>query len=477
MRLLCLVSVLLFITAPASGATTSSGLGAGGEVADEAVRAALSLPPGYKRDIVLRAVSRNLRLFGHPDAGIRAALAMTDRGASELPSSPGAPMPQSTQHFRIHSCDVGIWSEEDGSVAATPSAREAWADRCILERDFHWIGLPPVSLVRDVASGLPTGETKAAVLAMLIRLYADAATLRFATDELERGDAGFPSGVRAWLRELLAEPEVLYRLGQKAEALAAGRSATSFHARAGLIRLLVGDGDAESAITLFETLSQTPPPFGETCLGWFGSVGGLGLADLGSAVSPAPSIGAFLDGLPGSVTFRKACPDGLGADLEVEHLVAAGRLDAAIAYARRDLDQPFLLVDVLLQAAEVRVRQKDIERARILAIEAGSSLPPFDPGDPADPAPAGAFASFDMGPTDELPDRNFGERHGDTHRRFKVIQLLAAVGAVAEADALARAQPSGALRAVALSAAVAGRAGLRFDTQAPMLSVIDGGDL
>ncbi len=75
------------------------------------------------------------------------------------------------------------------------------------------------------------------------------------------------------------------------------------------------------------------------------------------------------------------------------------------------------------------------------------------------------------------PKRNFGERSGDTGRRFQVIQLLAATGAASEADALARAQPTGGLRAVALSAAAAGRAGMRFDDQAPMLSEIDKNEL
>ena len=67
----------------------------------------------------------------------------------------------------------------------------------------------------------------------------------------------------------------------------------------------------------------------------------------------------------------------------------------------------------------------------------------------------------------------FRSRGGDTGRRVHLVQLLAAAGASDAADTLARRQPAGALRAVALSAAVAGRAGLRFDDQAPMLETID----
>lgn len=77
----------------------------------------------------------------------------------------------------------------------------------------------------------------------------------------------------------------------------------------------------------------------------------------------------------------------------------------------------------------------------------------------------------------EQARRNFGERSSDTGRRFEVIRLLTATGAVVEAERLARLQPEGALQAVALSAAVAGRAGLRFHDQAPSFSSISASDL
>ncbi|MEE2916918.1 MAG: hypothetical protein VYB32_07580, partial [Pseudomonadota bacterium] len=72
-----------------------------------------------------------------------------------------------------------------------------------------------------------------------------------------------------------------------------------------------------------------------------------------------------------------------------------------------------------------------------------------------------------------LPPYRTDERSGDINRRFELTRLLAAAGDADAADTLARRQPAGALRAVALSAAVAGRAGLRFDDQAPMLETID----
>lgn len=76
-----------------------------------------------------------------------------------------------------------------------------------------------------------------------------------------------------------------------------------------------------------------------------------------------------------------------------------------------------------------------------------------------------------------MPGGNIGETSGNTRRRFQIIQMLAATGAAAQADALARKQQAGAMRAVALSAAAAGRAGMRFDEQAPMLSYIEANDL
>lgn len=483
MRTLHLFMALLLAAAAASGAPLASSPKQAAAVADEAVAAALTLPPGYKRDVVLRAVSRNLRWFGQPDAGLRAARAMTDRGVGEVPLgarlAPPRYVPLKEAMPTGSPCDAGVWREDDGSDATTPAARDAWAERCLLTRDFHYIGLPDIGLMRTVATGLPAGETKAGVLAMLIRHYGDADTLRFVTGEIGRNGASLPAKARAALAEMLAEPEMLYRLGRKSEALAAARTARSFQLKAELIALLVRDNDPASAIAVFDTLAATPPEFGDTCYGWFGPIGGLRLAYVGNAMKPSPGLGGFLDRLPASATFRRACPQGLDAELAVSHLLAAGRLDAAIVRAREESAQPFLLVDALLQVGRARLSRGERDLARAHAIEAGAALPPFDPGDPVVPRKATDVPVVVTLPSAGAggPTRNFGERSGDTHRRFHVIQLLAATGAVAEADALARVQPAGGLRAVALSAAVAGRAGLRFDDQAPTLSEINKDDL
>jgi hypothetical protein len=113
-------------------------------VADEAVAAALTLPPGYKRDVVLRAVSRNLRWFGQHEAGVRAARAMTDDGLSEVP--PGA-RPAQPRYVPLREalptgspCDAGLWRQEGGGEAKAPRAREAWARECLLTRDCRRLG-------------------------------------------------------------------------------------------------------------------------------------------------------------------------------------------------------------------------------------------------------------------------------------------------------------------------------------------------
>jgi hypothetical protein len=167
----------------------------------------------------------------------------------------------------------------------------------------------------------------------------------------------------------------------------------------------------------------------------------------------------------------------LDPEVEVEYLLAAGRLDAAVERAKPVVAQPFLLIDALLQTARVRLRNGDRDAARAHALAAAAALPPFDRGDRTEEVATNSAVVNMGGSTDGQPSRNFGERSGDTQRRLHVIQLLAATGAVVEADALARMQLAGALRAVALSAAVAGRAGLRFDDQAPTLSVIEAQDL
>jgi len=450
-------------------------------IAQEAVEVAVALPPGYKRDIVLHAVSRNLREFGQPVAGVRAARAMSDGGISELPQQTVDARPPSgppREAMTMGSpCDLGLWRRRDGSVANMPKDREAWARACLLTRHFDWIGLPSVDRVREIASGLPAGRIKGAVLAMLLRGYGDVDTLRFVMGEVARKDFPLPKDSKAALQKMLGEPAFLYRLGRKDEVLASARKTENFASRAEIIRILVAAGDTDTAIAIFNLLASTPPNFGEDCFGWFGPIGGLELSSVGNAlVAPAPALGAFIDRLPASALFRKVCPAGLNDDLFVEYLLAAGRFDDAIVRAREEKTQPFLLIDTLLQVGRTRLHSGDPNAARVLAEEAAAVLPPFDPGDPIEPTDPNRNASSMTDPATNGPERNQGERSGDTRRRFEVIQLLAATGAVTEAEALARKQP-GALRAVALSAAVAGRAGLRFDDQAPLLSTISAADL
>jgi tetratricopeptide (TPR) repeat protein len=327
---------------------------------------------------------------------------------------------------------------------------------------------------------LPAGRVKGAVLAMLVRAYGDVDTLHFVIAELGRNDLRLPPDDFDALQKMLAEPAVLYRLGRKDEVLASAQKNTNFAPRAEIIRLLILEGDADTAAAIFELLSDTPPRFGEDCYGWF-SIGGLELWEVGNARAPAPALGTFLDRLPASPLFKRICPTGLDAELAVQHLLAAGRFEAAIVLARQERTTPFLLIDTLLQIGTTRLQSGDRDAARAHAEEAAAVLPPFDPGDPIKPSNANrtedsmARATTDLASTD-LPQRSLGERSGDTGRRFEVIRLLAATGAVTEADALARKQ-QGPLLAVALSAAVAGRAGLRFDDQAPSLSVISATEL
>jgi hypothetical protein len=228
---------VMFLIALASGtAAVASTAAPPAQVAEEAVAEALKLPSGYKRDVVLRAVSRNLRWFGQHGAGVRAAGAMTDGGAREVP--PGSP-PAQPRFVPIREamppaspCDTGIWRQEDGGEARTPAARNAWAEECLLTRDFHWIGLPAVEQVRAIAAGVPAGDVKAGVLAMLIRSYGDRETLRFVSDVMGREGDRLPPQGREALRQMLGEPSVLYRLGRANDALAAARSATTFQSRA-----------------------------------------------------------------------------------------------------------------------------------------------------------------------------------------------------------------------------------------------------
>lgn len=449
-------------------------------VADEAVAEAVKLPPGYKRDTVLRAVSRNLRWFAQPDAGLRAARAMTDLGVSEVPLGQ---LPRQPRYMPLKEalptgspCDAGTWREDGGREARSPKAREKWAEECLLTRDFHYIGRPDVGQVRTVAAGLRAGEIKTGVLAMLVRSYGDADSLRLVANEIDRDGAAMPAEARTALAAMLAEPESLYRLGRKSDALSAARTAKTFQPKAELISLLLRDGDSASAMIVFETLAATPPEYADGCDSWFNPIGGLELAASGYARNPSVGLAGFIDRLSQSAFFRTICPNGWGAEVAVEHLLAAGRLDAAVARARSAREQPFLLVDAALQAGEARLARGERDAARAHAVEAGRALPPFDRGDPVPAGGSTATLVTDLD-ADDGPKRNFGERSGDTHRRFEVIRLLAATGAVDEADALARAQSAGGLRAVALSAAAAGRAGLRFGDQVPSLDGIDLNDL
>lgn len=476
MRFLHLAIASLIVTSPLSGSVLAADSNEAGVLADEALMEAMALPAGYKRDVVLRVVSRNLRGFGQHEAGVRAARAMTDDGLSELPA---AARPAHLRYVPLkeavassNPCDMGIWHDAGGGEATTPEAREAWAHKCVLKRDFHWIGLPKVEQIRTVAAALPPGETKAQVLSMLIRTYRDAETLQFVVTQVKQSSDRLPRSAREGLARMLKDPVVLYRLGHTSEALATARASRAFEPKAELIRLLIEAGDAATAAAVFEMLATSPSMYGDDCFQWFSPVGRLELSNLGSAGSPSAGLGAFLDRLPNSPLFRRVCAKGLDAELEIGYLLAAGRLDPAISRARRERRLPFLLVDALLQTAQVRLRNGNCSAAQALAIEAAAALPQFVPTDPINPN--------DANPTemsDTMPGGNIGETSGNTRRRFQIIQMLAATGAAAQADALARKQQAGAMRAVALSAAAAGRAGMRFDEQAPMLSYIEANDL
>lgn len=449
-------------------------------VAKEAVAMAASLPPGYHRDLVLRAVSRNLRWFGQPDAGVEAARAMSDQGFDEV--APGT-QPRPPRFIPLKEampsqdpCDVGIWREQDGSEARSPRAREKWAERCLLERDFHYNDLPEVEQVRTVAETLPPGDAKGLTLAMLIRSYRDVTSLQLVERELTMHRAAFSSEAREGLTRLMASPAVLYALGRKPEAVTAARAATEREPKHEIILVLLKNDAIADALAVFETLEHAAPPeFGEGCSGWFNTIGGLQFWSLGNARSPSPTLGGFLDGLQSSTFFGRICSTGLPADEAVASLLIAGRYDAAIARAEREKEAPFLLVDALLQSASAMMHGHEKAKALVYAKRAGAALPVFDPGDrPTLPSPSGEPVEISMGADMRNgPRRNYGERPSDTARRFEVMRVLAAAGAPDEAERLARQQPAGAMRAVALSAAVAGRSGLRFDDQAPAIEVIE----
>lgn len=453
---------------------------AAARLADEAISVATSLPPGFKRDAVLRSVSRNLRWFGQPEAGLRAARAMTDGGVTEIP--PGARMgppryvPLREAMPSDNPCDAGLWRQQNGRDAATPKERDTWAQDCLLNRDFHWIGLPSVDEVRAAVQGLPDDDTKGAVLAMLIRSYRDRSTLQFVRDEVDRSGPKLPKSARTGLAKMLSHPAVLFRLGERDAAMVAARRIEAYAPRAELIRLLVVAGETEAAAEVFELLSRTPPEY-EGCYQLFSSIGGLELMYLGRVSKPVPAIGAFLDRISTSAYFKRTCPEGVPADLDVGHLLAAGRLDAAIARARQAPDTPFLLIGTVFEVASEMLRSGDRDAARGLAMEAAAALPPFDPGDKIDPNDANRDWEEFTESGEPRPVPNFGENAGETELRFRVIQLLAATGATAEAEAVARQQLPGAMQAIALSAVVAGMAGIRSDGQTPRLSVIDKHDI
>lgn len=440
---------------------------------------AVALPSGYDRDLVLRAVSRNLRWFGHPDAGVEAARAMSDHGVMEV--EPGT-QPRPTRFIPLKEampsrdpCDAGIWREQGGE-ARTPAAREKWAERCLLQRDFHWVGLPKAEQVRTVAETLPPGAIKGLVLVMLIRSYRDAASLQLVERELAAHRAAFPAETRNGLTRSMAEPAVLYALGRRPEALAATLVSKEREPKQELILALLKDDAVSDALAVFETLDRTPPPeLVEGCNGWFNQIDGLEFWSLGNAQSPSPGLGRFLDGLQSSAFFRRICSAGLPADEAVTSLLIAGRYDAAIARAEREKETPFLLVNALLQSATAMMHARDTAKALVYAKRAGAALPPFDPGDRPSPLPPqGEAMVVEMdGSEPGGPPRNYGEKSGDTARRFQVLQILAASGAPDEAERLARQQPAGAMRAVALSVAVAGSSGLRFDDQAPTINTIE----
>jgi len=447
-------------------------------IADEAVAEALTLPPGYKRDVILRAVSRNLRYFGKHEAGVQAARAMSDGGKGELPRGDPLAAPRYTilRGFSPDGdlCAAGPPRGSDGRIEGSTGQKERWARECLLERDFHWIGMPDVDVVRDMAASLPPGEVKAGLLAMLIRGYGDADTLRFVEGETAREGGRLPAA--AQLRAILAEPVNQFILGKKEQALAAAKQSSSFRERATIILMLLRANDAPTAMHQFESLSTTPPEFAEDCSGWFNPFGGLHLPGAGRTREAQTGIGAFLDLLPSSPLFKRICPTGFDVRTEVEYLSAAGRADAALARAMEAKAEPFIAIDVLTGLVRSRLGAADFDRARAYGLQAATLLPPFDAGQR--PAVAVEAANASTSAVDlAAAGYRAGESPGDTHRRFEVIRLLAATGATDEADALARQQPKGAMRAVALSASVAGRVGIPAGDQAPSLSVIESSDL
>lgn len=446
-------------------------------IADEAVVEALTLSPGYKRDVILRAVSRNLRYFGKHEAGVRAARAMSDGGKEELPQGDPLAAPRYTilRGFSPDGdlCAAGPRRGTDGQIEGTTGQKEQWARECLLERDFHWIGMPDVGVVQDMAVSLQPGQVKSGLLSMLIRAYGNADTLRFVEREIARDGNKLPAA--AQLREMLAEPANQFVLGQRDGALAAARQSSSFRDRATIILLLLRTNDAPRAIQLFESLATTPPEYAEDCSGWFNPFGGLHLPSAGRTREAQEGIGAFLDLLPSSLLFRRICPTGFDASTAVEYLSAAGRREAALARALEVEEQPFMAIDVLIGLVRGKLAAGDRVGARASALQAAGLMPPFDPGQR--PATTDGVVSFSMNASTLPAGYRAGERPGDTHRRFEVIRLLAAAGAIDEADALARKQQAGAMRAVALSVAAAGRAGIPVGDQAPSLSVIEASDL
>jgi hypothetical protein len=268
--------------------------------------------------------------------------------------------------------------------------------------------------------------------------YGGADDLRFvAAEQARRPDPAVAA--------LLATPQARYRLGERAAALTAARATRTFDDKAAAIRLMLAAGDVDAAMAVFDTMADTPPRLSDDCFGWFGPIGGLALGGLGNVGNPVPAVGTFIDRASATPLFRRLCPNGLDAETHVALSLTAGRTADALDRARRERASPFLLIDTVLQVARQRLMVADPATARRLLGEAAAILPPYR--------------------TDE--------RSGDINRRFELTRLLAAAGDADAADTLARRQPAGALRAVALSAAVAGRAGLRFDDQAPMLETID----
>lgn len=468
----------LFLTVVPANAAPAAADGAVSAIAREAVAEALTLPPGYKRDVVLRTVSRNLRYFGKHEAGVQAARAMSDGGKGELPRGD----PLAARRYTIvrgfspdgDPCALGPPRAMDGRIEGSTGQKERWARACLLERDFHWIGMPDVDVVRDMAMSLQPAEVKTGLLSMLIRMYGDADTLRFVEGEIAREGDRLPAA--AQLRGMLAEPTNQFILGQREAALAAARKSSSFRERATIILMLLRANDAPTAMHQFEGLSTTPPEFAEDCSGWFNPFGGLHLPGAGKSHEAQSGIGAFLDLLPSSPLFKRICPTGFDVRTDVEYLSAAGRADAALARAMDAKDKPFIAIDVLLGLVQSRLAAGNLDRARAYALQAAALMPTFDPGHRPSNSVGSAGAS--MNAADLLAaGYRAGERPGDTDRRFQVIRLLAATGATNEADALARKQPAGAMRAVALSAAVAGRVGIPAGDQAPSLSVIEASDL